>query len=139
MADKFVAPDRSQVLLLAHSIAEEGHRGLAQAAEANASLSTTSRTKLLQVLGGVVILVHAFLLPHRAVYVTNHAEERALDSDHLWLYALTLYPLDLLFLCAARPPCRAAAPRAAAPRAGCPGEEQVLERSAPARQQVRAF
>ena len=107
MADKFVAPDRSQVLLLAHSIAEEGHRGLAQAAEANASLSTTTRTKVLQFLGGVVILIHAFLLPHRAVYnmLTDEADERALDSDQLWVYALTLYPLDLLFLCAAlRPP-----------------------------------
>ena len=89
------------MLLLAHSIVEKGHRGLQQAAEASASLSATSRTKLLQVLGGAVILVHAFLLPLRAVFnLVNkeRADVRALDSEEMPLYALSLYLPDAMFL-----------------------------------------
>ncbi|KAL1507518.1 hypothetical protein AB1Y20_007142 [Prymnesium parvum] len=105
VGEKFVAPGPSQVLLLAHSIAEKGHRGLSQAAEASASLSMTSRIKLMQVLCGIVVMVHAFLLPYRAVFsmLGLDAEERALDSKYFVSFAMTLYPLDALFMffCAA--------------------------------------
>ena len=45
----FTAPGRSQVLLLANSIATLGARGLTQAAEANAQLGSTSATQVLRV------------------------------------------------------------------------------------------
>ncbi|KAL1520891.1 hypothetical protein AB1Y20_022452 [Prymnesium parvum] len=100
VAEKFVAPGPSQVLLLAHSIAAKGHRGLSQAAEASASLTPTSRIKLMQVLCGIVVMVHAFLLPYRAVFsmLGLDAEERALDSKYFVSFAMTLYPLDALFI-----------------------------------------
>ena len=101
LAERFVAPGRTQVILLAHSIAEKGARGVSHATVSRASITTTSLSNLRQVVCALVILTHAFILPYRAAFDTPHSsapDARALDSSELAAYALSLYPLDLVFL-----------------------------------------